>query len=241
MEFLAETANATGKAARFGREIKTLSAARRQFVRKPSPRIIAIGILTLLASRASLGQPGWRDAVAIVAMLAIYPFGEWAIHVYLLHMRPFTVAGRRIEAPAARAHREHHEQPNDLSLILLEPLELAGLLLLAVPLTVTAGGLLVGLIAGAVPLGPLLSAALTGYAAVGVYEWTHFLIHTAYRPRSRYYRSVWRNHRLHHFKNERFWHGITNDLSDRVLGTAPNQSTVKRSRTARTLDPGPAG
>ena len=41
-------------------------------------------------------------------------------------------------------------------------------------------------------------------------------------------------------ENERYWHGITQSLSDRVLGTNPDQSTVRRSRTARTLDPGPS-
>ncbi len=75
----------------------------------------------------------------------------------------------------------------------------------------------------------------TGFLMVGVYEWTHFLIHTAHRPRSAYYRSIWRNHRLHHYKNEHYWHGITNTLSDRVLRTNPDQADVPRSPTARTL------
>jgi hypothetical protein len=48
---------------------------------------------------------------------------------------------------------------------------------------------------------------------------------------------VWRNHRLHHFKNERYWHGITNTVADRVLGTMPVHTEVPRSKTARTLDP----
>ena len=39
-----------------------------------------------------------------------------------------------------------------------------------------------------VPIGALVSAAIAGYVLVGVYEWTHYLIHTAYRPRSRAYR-----------------------------------------------------
>ena len=29
--------------------------------------------------------------VAAAASLIIYPFGEWAIHVYLLHMKPITI------------------------------------------------------------------------------------------------------------------------------------------------------
>ena len=55
---------------------------------------------------------------------------------------------------------------------------------------------------------------------------------------SRYYRSIWRTHRLHHFKNEHYWHGITNTISDRALGTFPEQREVERSRTARDLDAG---
>jgi hypothetical protein len=236
-------ATATGEAqqsARWGRDVKTLGAARREFLRKRSPWILAGAIVAVAGLRLALGEFSWRDAVAAAAMLVVYPFGEWAIHVYLLHMKPFEIAGRRVEPPAARDHREHHLQPNDLGLILLGPKELGQLLGLAVPVVVAVGALAVGAFAGPVRVAVCLSALLAGYCAIFVYEWTHFVIHTAHRPRSRYYRAIWRNHRLHHFKNEHYWHGITNNVSDRVLGTNPEQSEVVRSQTARTLDPGPA-
>src|SRR5437867_3847204 len=86
-------------------------------------------------------------------------------------------------------------------------------------------------------VGVLVSAALAGYCMILLYEWTQFLIHTAYRPRSAAYKTIWKNHRLHHFKNEHFWHGITNNLSDRVLGTNPDQHDIRKSETARTLAP----
>ncbi len=70
-------------------------------------------------------------------------------------------------------------------------------------------GLAFYLIGGSVPLAALVTAALVDYVLIFGYEWTHFLIHTAYRPSSRFYRAAWRSHRLHHFKNERFWHGVT--------------------------------
>ena len=57
----------------------------------------------------------------------------------------------------------------------------------------------------------------------------------AYVPRSRVYRRIWQGHRLHHFKNEHYWHGITNTISDRALGTYRDQRDVPRSRTARSL------
>jgi hypothetical protein len=222
------------------REVKTLAKARREFAGKRSPRVLLAGIAALLAVRVAVGGFDWRDVAAVTVALAVYPFGEWAIHVYLLHMKPLRIRGRRLDAAPARAHREHHEAPNDLSMILLAPGEAAALLLLAVPVAVGVPALLIGLVAGPVPLGVVLSAALADYVAILVYEWTHFLIHTAYRPRSRYYRSVWRSHRLHHFKNEHYWHGITQNLSDRVLGTFPDQRDVQRSRTARSLDTGEA-
>jgi hypothetical protein len=233
-------AQADGAPARYGRDVTTLGQARRDFFSRPSPYLIGCAVLALAALRGVLGEISWRDAVAVVAMLIVYPFGEWAIHVYVLHMPSFRIAGRRIESPAARNHREHHMEPNNLGLLLLEPKELAGLLLLSVPLTVATGAVLVSVLFGAVPFGALVSAALAGCCMVFVYEWTHFLIHTSHRPRSRLFRSISRNHRLHHFKNEHYWHGITNTVSDRVLGTNPDQRSVPRSETARTLDPGPS-
>jgi sterol desaturase/sphingolipid hydroxylase (fatty acid hydroxylase superfamily) len=225
--------------AQWGPEVKALGEATREFAKRHSPWMIGGAIAALVALRVLINEPlGWRDAVAVAAMAIIYPFGEWAIHVYLLHAKPIELRGRRYELPTTRDHRYHHRHPNNLMTLLLDAQELAELLLIAVPVVVVAGGLLIGLIAGAVPVGALISAAIAGYVLVGVYEWTHFLIHTAYVPRSRAYRSIWRNHRLHHFKNEHYWHGITNTIADRVLGTDPDQREVPRSQTARTLDPG---
>jgi len=223
------------------REVSTLSGARREFLRKESPWVLGAGILALLIARLLIGDLTWRDSVAVAAMLVIYPFGEWAIHVYLLHAKPVRIRGRKIDTVAARAHRAHHREPNDLDMVLLYWWQAAFLMLGAVPLTVAVGGLIVTVVAGPVPLGVLVSGALAGYCMVFVYEWTHFLIHTAYRPRSAAYMAIWKNHRLHHFKNEHFWHGITNNLSDRVLGTNPDQKDVPKSKTARTLDPGAVG
>jgi Fatty acid hydroxylase superfamily len=224
--------------ARYGREVKTLGHAWREFRHKRSPYVIASAIALVVVARVLAGSFSWRDLVAVAAMVFIYPFGEWAIHVYLLHAKPFTLRGRRIDLVSARAHREHHEAPNDLGLILLAPLEAAALLFLAVPLIPLIGAAVFALAPGVVPWPALLTAVLAGYVLVGIYEWTHFLIHTAYRPRSRYYRSIWKTHRLHHFKNEHYWHGITNTVGDRVLGTFPDQRNIERSATARSLDTG---
>jgi hypothetical protein len=223
-------------AARWGRDVRTLGHAWREFAAKRSPRILAAGILIALAARIAYGHFGWADLLALGAMLVIYPFGEWAIHVYLLHMPPFQFRGRSVYLTTAKSHWAHHKQPNDLGMILLAPIEVASLLLLAVPTAIALFTVPIALIAGDVAWGAVLTGLLVGYVLVAIYEWTHFLIHTAVRPKTRLYRAVWRTHRLHHFKNEHYWHGITSTVADRVLGTFPDHRAVPRSRTARTLN-----
>jgi len=80
-----------------------------------------------------------------------------------------------------------------------------------------------------------LSGLAMSYAMLLTYEWTHFLIHSTYVPRSRYYRYIWRAHRLHHYKNEKYWFGVTVHLADHVLRTFPQRDAVETSPTARTL------
>src|SRR5206468_7057676 len=128
------------------------------------------GILALVVIRVLVGDPSWRDAVAVAAMVAIYPFGEWAIHVYLLHAKPIRVRGRKIDTMAARAHRAHHQEPNDLDMVLLYWWQAAALMLLAVPFTVGLGALIVTLLAGRIPLGALVTAGPTGHCLIFIYE-----------------------------------------------------------------------
>jgi hypothetical protein len=80
-----------------------------------------------------------------------------------------------------------------------------------------------------------LTAGLTGFSMLLVYEWTHFLIHTTYQPRTKTYRRIWRAHRWHHFRNEHYWFGVTIHTADRLLGTYPDKEAVELSPTARTL------
>ena len=126
----------------WGPEIKTLGEAVREFAKRHSPWMIGGAIALLVVVRVLIDEPlTWRDAVAVAAMLVVYPFGEWAIHVYLLHAKPIKLRGRRYELPTTRDHRYHHRHPNNLMTLLLDAKELAELLLIAVPVVVVLGGL----------------------------------------------------------------------------------------------------
>jgi sterol desaturase/sphingolipid hydroxylase (fatty acid hydroxylase superfamily) len=212
----------------------TLKECARAFWRQPSPPYLLGAVALALALRVAQGAWSWRDVVMVAGLIGITPFVEWLIHVYLLHSPPFTVLGRRVEMVTAREHRAHHSNPGVLEGVLL-PVYGVLVFLPTIALVDWAMSFPIALVLGGPRLAYATSGVVVGFGILAAYEWTHFLIHTPYRPKGRYFRAVWRNHRLHHFKNERYWFGVTSTVGDRLIGTLPDQSEVKRSATARSL------
>ncbi len=228
------TAPAQAVSTRAGGDAVTLGECARAFWRQPSPPYLLGAVALALGLRLAQGSWSWRDAVMVAGLIGVTPFVEWAIHVYMLHAPPLQLLGRRVEMLTAREHRVHHEAPAVLDGVLL-PVYGVLVFLPMIALVNWALSFPIALVLG----GPRLAYATTGvfasFAILASYEWTHFLIHTPYRPKRRYFRAIWRNHRLHHFKNERYWFGVTSTVGDRVIGTLPDQRTVPRSPTARSL------
>ena len=214
--------------------VLTLADCGRAFVRRPSPPLLATAIVAALALRITLGSWDWRDLVVAAGVIALTPVTEWAIHVYLLHARPIRVGGLRYDLIAAREHRAHHMAPTDLDGVLI-PTYAVGIFVALIALTVWLLSFPIHLVLGGDRLAHAGTGLLVSYTILGLYEWCHFLIHTPYRPRGWYYKTIWRGHRLHHYKNEHYWFGVTSTLGDHLLRTAPVQSEVPKSNTARTL------
>ena len=196
--------------------------------------MLAVAVVAAIALRVALGHYDWRDVVVAAGVIALTPIAEWIIHVYLLHAKPLGVRGRRYELIAAREHRAHHIAPGELDGVLIPTYALL-IFLPQIALTVWLASFPVHLVLGGDRLAHAATGLVTSYLVLATYEWCHFLIHTPYRPRGRYYRSIWRGHRLHHYKNEHYWFGVTSTVGDELLRTAPDQAEVPKSRTARTL------
>jgi sterol desaturase/sphingolipid hydroxylase (fatty acid hydroxylase superfamily) len=208
----------------------TLRNAFSIFMRYANARMIAVVLAAAAVLRLALG--GWHTSDLIVAgiILGLQPFTEWVIHVTVLHLRPFTVRGRRFDLYIAKRHRDHHQDPKVIRHVLIPRPVVIRLLIFSVPLY--------WLVTPTLRNGA--TALLTAYAMLFVYEWTHFLIHSTYSPKSAYYRSIWRAHRLHHYRNEKYWFGVTINAADHVLRTFPQRDEVEPSPTARTLGVEPA-
>jgi hypothetical protein len=215
-------------------KVLTLGDCWRAFLRMRTPPLLAAGLIAALALRLALGHYDWRDAVVVAGVVAATPVVEWLIHVYLLHAKPLRVFGRRYDLLAAREHRAHHIAPTELDGVLL-PRYAVLIFLPQIALTVWLLSFPIHAVIGGDRLAHAATGLLVSYAILATYEWCHFLIHTPYRPKGRYYRSIWRGHRLHHYKNEHYWFGVTSTVGDHLLRTAPDQSDVPKSNTARTL------
>jgi hypothetical protein len=205
----------------------TLADARCEFWKHPSPWMIGTTLVGVLTARIIVGDWQITDVVVPLAMLALFPFFEWMIHVFILHWRPKRFGRLTIDPLLARQHRAHHVDPRSIPLIFIPWKSLVSWVL---PLTIAVALL-------AFPRLGLGLTYLVFVAALGLgYEWTHYLVHSDYKPKTRVYHAIWRNHRSHHYKNEHFWFTVTSSgTADRVLGTYPDQATVATSPTAKNL------
>jgi hypothetical protein len=195
---------------------------------------VLLPVVAILAGlRLVIGDWGRGDVAVAAAVVVLTGFVEWFIHLFVLHAAPDAWTSRRLGTGSG--HRQHHLDPPDLEWLLLPARD-------AAIFVVTLGGWSA---AWAAPLawaigGNIAASTVTAVAlaAIGLahYEWTHLLTHAAYRPASRYYARLARNHRWHHYRNERYWLGVTSNLGDRALRTLPaDRGDVPLSYTARTL------
>ncbi|MCP2294773.1 Fatty acid hydroxylase superfamily protein [Nocardia amikacinitolerans] len=204
----------------------TLGDAFREFLRHPSPWMIGTALALALIARILVGDWQLSDALLPVVMLAVFPAFEWVVHVMVLHWRPKRIGPIALDSELARKHRQHHVDPRNIPLIFIPTSSLVFVIVALLAITAFAF--------------PRLGLGLTFLLTITVlglgYEWTHYLIHTDYKPKRALYKAVWRNHRHHHYKNEHFWFTVTSSgTADRVFGTYPDPAEVPTSPTARNL------
>ena len=209
----------------FGPQISLTQAASGYFSHLISWLLI-IGWTMAMAFRIYIGDWSIYDLLVVAGILLSWPLQEWFVHAQLEHLKPLKLFGRTIELVITKTHRAHHLNPWDPKYGLSPP-HIMVLYFLGLPLFcyLTA------------PLTLAATATLTTLTMIQNYEWVHYLIHTSYQPRTRLYKRLWRHHRLHHFKNEQFWFGLTMISGDTFMNTNPPPSEAERSASCLTLAP----
>lgn len=214
----------TAGAAPNTRRARTLGEAFAIFASHLSPVLVMAITAAVIVVRIAVGDWRWQQLLIVAAVFALQPFVEWTTHVWILHAKPRRPFGREIDLYVAKKHRRHHADPRNLEILAMP-----------VPGLITFSLFTAGVASLMGSWGDKLTLAVTVAVFMLGYEWIHFLIHTDYKPRSATYRKLYQNHRLHHFRNENYWFGVSRRFGDQVLGTNPSKKDVPLSPTVMAL------
>jgi len=147
------------------------------------------------------------SALATVLMFAIgvisFTWVEYMVHRYIFHMGTFT---RFREKFQYTIHGVHHEFPKDKDRLAMPPLlsiTLATVLLLIFRLVM--GDFAFSFFPG----------FLVGYA---YYLSVHYMVHV-YQPPRNFFKALWINHSVHHYKDGEYVFGVSSPLWDYVYRT----------------------
>jgi len=191
------------------------------------PGVQSYAALILLFTGLALywSDSALRLAASAGASILLYPLIWYVLHRWLLHSKHLY----KFPATAGlwkRIHFDHHQNPNDLSVLF-------GGLHTTLPTILLATGPVGWWIGGA------SGACAAIAAAIGVtcfYEYCHCTQHLAYQPKSKFLQRIKKLHLAHHYHNENGNYGITDFFWDRALGTHYAETADRpRSATVRNL------
>jgi sterol desaturase/sphingolipid hydroxylase (fatty acid hydroxylase superfamily) len=154
-------------------------------------------------SLVRLAFPMWQIAVFFVIGMFCWTLTEYILHRFLFHMVGESEKAQRI---IYVMHGNHHHFPRDKERLFMPP----------VPSLIMASVLLslFYLLMGRYVF-MFFPGFLLGYLMYGT---MHYAIH-AWNPPFKWMKPLWRNHHLHHYKNEGRGYGVSTTLWDRVFGT----------------------
>ena len=174
------------------------------------PIIIIGSIISLTVFRYTMDTIEMIDVVVGMATIIFWWFQEHFIHGQLLHSK-WNWLGKEI-------HMSHHEKTYFHVSIDPTPLLLGWLGTAYILLQLT------------LPLNLALSATIC-YATAGMwYEWTHYIVHTKVKPKSKFMKDIRNNHIRHHMLDETNWLGFSLPLVDDLLGTNPDVKDVRKAK-----------
>lgn len=135
--------------------------------------------------------------------LFFWTFFEYLAHRFLFH---FVTDNPQMQRIVYIMHGNHHEYPRDKQRLFMPPvpsLILSSIIFFIHYLILNKYTFM------------FFPGFMIGYLMYGS---MHYAIH-AWNPPFRWMKPLWRNHHLHHYKNEHMGYGVSSTLWDRVFGT----------------------
>lgn len=169
---------------------------------------IPIIVFMLYYSIAVLEYTLGQSLLIFCAGMFFWSFFEYIMHRFVFHYVAHTDKGRKINYIL---HGNHHEYPRDKQRLFMP----------AVPSLILASAifgtmfLLTSLFGANNYVFSFFPGFMLGYL---IYGSMHYAIH-AWNPPFKWMKGLWRNHHMHHYKQDHKGFGVSSTLWDHVFGT----------------------
>ena len=154
-------------------------------------------------SYSKLSFPVWQIAIFFLVGMFCWTLVEYILHRFLFHMIGESDRAQRI---IYVMHGNHHHFPRDKERLFMPPVPSLIIALILFSVFYSFMGKYVFM---------FFPGFILGYLMYGT---MHYAIH-AWNPPFKWMKPLWRNHHLHHYKNEGKGYGVSTTLWDRVFGT----------------------
>ncbi|MBK9957265.1 MAG: sterol desaturase family protein [Chitinophagaceae bacterium] len=160
-----------------------------------------------------------RICATFLSGIFFWSFFEYIMHRWIFH---FASENKKVKKVVYIIHGNHHEYPRDKERLFMPP----------VPSIIIASVLFfifyfLGALAGIKFFAfTFFPGFILGYL---IYGSMHYAIH-AWGPPFKWMKRLWRNHHLHHYKNEENGFGVSSTLWDNVFGTTFNLKKEKEDK-----------
>ncbi|MBS1933427.1 MAG: sterol desaturase family protein [Bacteroidetes bacterium] len=157
----------------------------------------------LYHSSVALGFNATYIVSIFFAGMFFWTFFEYIMHRFVFH---WVAESQRARKVVYVMHGNHHEYPRDRERLFMPPVPsiiLASIIFSLQYLVLREYSFM------------FFPGFLLGYLMYGS---MHYAIH-AWNPPFKWMKPLWRNHHLHHYKNEHQGYGVSTTIWDRVFGT----------------------
>ncbi|MFT3909819.1 MAG: sterol desaturase family protein [Ferruginibacter sp.] len=190
-----------------------------EYLTKTHPLVIwgmytPVLILLPYYSLKTLNFSGLTVFLLALSGMLFWSFTEYVLHRFVFHYHPESERGKKLHYII---HGNHHEYPRDRERLFMP----------AAPSLIIASTLfLLMFLALGKNVFPFFPGFIFGYL---IYGSMHYAIH-AWNPPFKWMKGLWRNHHLHHYKNDDRGFGVSSTLWDHVFGTMFNLKKEKEDK-----------
>ena len=173
----------------------------------PITLFLAISTVSMYYGLVSTSIPLGLGLAFFTLGLLAFTFVEYMMHKHFFHMEPDTPLKDKLRY---NVHGVHHDYPKDKDRLAMPPFVSAAYAAILY--------LLFTLVMGDFAL-YFLPGFLLGYAG---YLAVHYVVHV-YNPPKNFFKILWVNHAIHHYKDPDAAFGVSSPLWDYLLGTLPKK------------------